>query len=325
MRQPDRHDRGVLVVGVARSGTSALTAMLTELGLALASPDDVIPPNPLNRLGVYESRTVRRLDQALIARWCSGGWANPDLPPGWHRQLGIRLLHRPARRLFAAVHPRSPWVCKDPQLCLTLPFWRDALEGRALVALIYRHPLAVARSLERGMGFGQPRGLAIWERHLRSALDALVGATAIVVRYDDLVADPGAAAGEIGAWLEQASVPVAGGAVERAGARIGAGERHWRGEDDDAGLVSPAQRELLAALDACRGAHRAFRGPTLGPETPGNAQLFGTSRLTAALRRPRWWWWIAEQTLPAPLADRAGRLRAPRRLRRAGSIVELQE
>jgi hypothetical protein len=316
----EQPSRGVLVVGMARSGTSALTGMLSRLGLALAQDDDVIPGNTLNPLGVFESRTVRRFDQVLLARWCSGGWGDPRLPARWEYQRGIRMLHAPARRLFRSAHPSTAWVCKDPQFCLTLPFWLQTLSPVPSVALIYRHPLAVARSLQRGMGWDLARGVAIWERHQRSALRALNGQAVALVSYDDLVSDPVALAASVAQWLRAQGYSVAADAESAAASWIGVGERHWRAESEDASLLSPEQRELVGVLDRHRGTYDRWSPPVLPGETPTTTAMFGAPPLSVLLRRPRWWWWMSELMMPPSLSRHASRLRAPRQLREFGRI-----
>jgi len=317
---PQGASPGVLVVGMARSGTSASTALLARLGLALTVDSDVIPGNVLNPRGVYESRTVRRFDQVLLARWCEGGWANPCLPAGWDRQPGVRMLHSAGRRLFESVHPTRPWLCKDPQFCLTLPFWLQALHPNPAVALTYRHPVAVARSLQRGMGYELSRGLAIWERHQRSALQALDGQSVAVVNYDELVAEPAGGAATLAGWLTALGVVLAADAQREAAAVIGEGQRHWHASGEDRRLLSPEQRDLVDLLDAGRGVHMRWSAPALGRETPTTTARFAATPIKSLLRRPRWWWWIAEQTMPETLSGPASRLRAPRRLRQVGSI-----
>jgi hypothetical protein len=298
--------------------------MLSRLGLALADEDDVIPGNALNPLGVFESRAVRRFDQVLLARWCSGGWADPRLPPGWQHQPEIRMLRAPARRLFRSVHTSSPWVCKDPQFCLTLPFWLQALSPVPSVALVYRDPIAVARSLQRGMGWDLARGLAIWERHQRCALEALNGQAVALVCYDELVSDPDSATAMLARWLRDQDYKIAPDAQAAATAWIGDEERHWRPEAEDELSLSPEQRALLGVLEARRGTYARWTPPALPNETPTTAAIFGAPPLSTLLRRPRWWWWMGELTMPPSLSRHASRLRAPRQLRGFGSI-ELQK
>jgi len=76
--------------------------------------------------------------------------------------------------------PRTvPWALKDPRLCLTLRFWlpllssgksvssnrESTLGGRGVapaVLFTYRHPVEVAKSLQKREGFGIKRGLLLW-------------------------------------------------------------------------------------------------------------------------------------------------------------------
>ena len=73
-----------------------------------------------------------------------------------------------------------PWALKDPRLCLTLRFWLPLLSsgnstvserkeagasGKGVapaVLFTYRHPVEVAKSLQKREGFGIKRGLLLW-------------------------------------------------------------------------------------------------------------------------------------------------------------------
>ena len=61
----------LLVLGMHRSGTSALTRVLNLLGVALG--DDLMPPGPDNPLGFWEHQGIVSVHEALFAeldrRW----------------------------------------------------------------------------------------------------------------------------------------------------------------------------------------------------------------------------------------------------------------
>jgi hypothetical protein len=184
----------VLVVGMHRSGTSAVAGAIGTLGYQLPGPDDRVSwaaSNPEH----YESRTLTVLNESLL-RALGGSWEGPPrLLPHWAHSAAV-LAGGAARSALRTAYPepgRTVW--KDPRLCLLLPYWRRVLDGPVAAVLVWRRSMAVARSLERRDGMPVADGLALWERYNRSALGGLHGLPVSVVDYDAVVADPAAFVG----------------------------------------------------------------------------------------------------------------------------------
>jgi hypothetical protein len=173
----------VTVVGMHRSGTSALVRALGLLGARLGGSAD---------LGKHwEHRQLRRVNQRLLST-ADGRWdVPPAWPPGWpDGRAEARLLARARRVLDAelAGAPVAAW--KDPRTCLTLPFWRRVLDDETVVVLVHRHPVEVADSLTARNGLVRGHGLALWERYNADALRAAAGLPTVVVSYGAILADP---------------------------------------------------------------------------------------------------------------------------------------
>lgn len=192
----------VLVLGMHRSGTSALTGALGRLGLALPDADDLVSgryDNPVH----YESQALMDLDDAIL-RALGGSWsAPPVLDPGWERSAAVLGVlgdgPRAARRAFPH---GGPMVWKDPRHCLLLPLWQSVLPPPVIVVFLWRAPAAVARSLGTRQGFSPSLGLALWERYNRQALAELAGRAVYVMRYEELLADPRGSLSGVAHWLD---------------------------------------------------------------------------------------------------------------------------
>src|SRR5688572_24520696 len=106
--------QAVVVLGMHRSGTSALTRALHILGLAL--PDDLLPAADDNTQGYFEAREFVRLNQALLAA-AGTAWHDPaPIPDGWlagNETLPFR--QRAAALIEAAFSASSLVVLKDPR------------------------------------------------------------------------------------------------------------------------------------------------------------------------------------------------------------------
>jgi hypothetical protein len=185
----------VCVTGMHRSGTSVVTRMLNLLGVYLGEPNDLVPPARDNLDGFWERRDVVALNDEVLALAGGAAIAPPLLAAGWEADAAFDPLRARARELLAGwVHGRPVVGWKDPRTSLTLPFWRTVVPVDATVLAI-RHPLEVARSLGERNGTGEAAAARLYVTYVVSAL--LNDPQAVIVRYSELFANPGAAAARL--------------------------------------------------------------------------------------------------------------------------------
>lgn len=183
----------LLVLGMHRSGTSALARGLVVLGADLGA--ELLPALPCNPRGFFEDRDVYACNRSLLAElgltWASPGAIAPrrllELASGAAGQEALRLLRVKTAGLALPAF-------KDPRLSRLMPFWRPlfaaaGLAPRCLLAL--RHPGAVARSLARRDGMDAGAAHALWLRYTLDALDGSTGLPRLLVAYERLLAAPG--------------------------------------------------------------------------------------------------------------------------------------
>ena len=181
------HPRGVLVLGMHRSGTSVAARLVHVLGLSVST--DQIGPTSWNPRGLWESRSLIRVNDRLLAESGHTWWyPPPDEPRYFQVMRGLNRFDVSARDAFDTVHPKSPWTWKDPRASLLIPFWRRVL-GEVAGVLVLRHPLDVSRSLERRNAMPMPLALALWERYNRLILRHSRDMPVLVLRYDDILDD----------------------------------------------------------------------------------------------------------------------------------------
>lgn len=186
-------DRVALVIlGMHRSGTSALTRVLSLLGAQL--PSQLMPPvQGNNDLGFWESERVKELNDALL-RECGSSWDDwTSLRLPMAGQQREEWTSKAAQVLEEEFGPADSIVLKDPRVSRTYPIWRTALERRSfevICIIALRHPREVAASIHSRDGYSLEEGCLLWlehtlaaERHSRDAT------TRSFVKYDDLLAD----------------------------------------------------------------------------------------------------------------------------------------
>ena len=130
-------DKGIVtVLGMHRSGTSAIAGMLADHGIELGP---VSQKNRFNPRGNREIEELNRLHDRVLER-SGGSW--------WEPPAGIRARGSDFRRRNQIVGsiPGATIGVKDPRLLLVLELWRD-LDPRPIGVI--RNPVAVRESLER--------------------------------------------------------------------------------------------------------------------------------------------------------------------------------
>ena len=241
----------IFVLGMHRSGTSALTRVLGLLGVHVGSPSEMNTADAANPRGYWERREVLALDEeilaALEASWCEPLPADPS-----RLQDPVRsVLEERAAAIVSSLDRHRPWAVKDPRLCLLFPFWRKLLAD-PLCVLVHRDPLEVARSMKTRDGFPLPLGLALWEAYARAALSSSEGLPRLIVPYSSLVEDPLGTATRLAARLTALGVPLSGSVPEAALREfISPSLRRERSEPgEERELMTPAQTELLRLFEA---------------------------------------------------------------------------
>ena len=187
--------RALLVLGMHRSGTSALARILNIYGAAL--PSDLLPANSGNTTGYWESAAIVGFhDQLLEAA------GSPWDAPVWFslEPLSAERRHTYARQLADLVtseYGDAPLiVVKDPRLCRLVEVWTAALallQIQPLAIQLVRHPAEVAASLFRRDGMPEGSGRLLWLQYVLAAEQGSRGLKRATVFYDELLADcPGA-------------------------------------------------------------------------------------------------------------------------------------
>lgn len=144
--------QAVLILGMHRSGTSCLAGSLQEAGLYLGEVNTVAPHN---LKGNRESQVIMMLQDDLL-RTNGGAWDSPPAQVVWDAE------HRARRDVIIATYPTDRiWGFKDPRTLLTLAGWLEVLDSVRLIGT-YRHPLAVAASLQSRNGIAIEKSFALW-------------------------------------------------------------------------------------------------------------------------------------------------------------------
>lgn len=179
----------VLILGMHRSGTSAVAAALTRAGLDVGNPEHLMPPNAGNTAGYFELESVANFNDRLLhtLEWT---WDAPNPAPLSTYPDRPAFVAEGRTLLQAEFGAGTPLLIKDPRISLLLPWWRQILLEQFVPIVVLRDPLEVASSLSVRDGLTIEHGVALWAAYMRHLAHGLFGSRFIAVEYADVLADP---------------------------------------------------------------------------------------------------------------------------------------
>lgn len=250
----------VCVLGMHRSGTSALTGVLQRLGVDIGPEHYRMLPAADNPRGFWEHQRLTNFNDEILAT-LGGTWATPpELASGWEQSPALDDLHARVTRQLTEDFGSSPvWGWKDPRTCLTLPFWqRIVTPQRYVIAL--RNPVDVAHSLAQRNGLAADLSVNLWLRYIRDALVYSAGSPRLFVTFDALVERGDVEVARLAAFVSPLTVTPE--ARQHATALVETELRHHRATPRDLVRESDVPytvRALYASLHLIAEAQRAGR------------------------------------------------------------------
>jgi hypothetical protein len=181
----------LLILGMHRSGTSAITRILNLMGAEL--PKQLVGALPGNEAGHWEPERLVLLHDQMLAE-AGSSWR--DLRP-----LDLAQLSADRREYYKSMI-RSiiqdefgnayVFVLKDPRICRFITIYRAVLSElgvRIQPIIMIRNPLEVSASLSARDKMSKAYGLLLWLRHCLDAEKHTRDVGRVFVSYDQVVND----------------------------------------------------------------------------------------------------------------------------------------
>ncbi|NCC55845.1 MAG: hypothetical protein EOM11_10285, partial [Erysipelotrichia bacterium] len=177
----------ILVLGMHRSGTSALTGLLSLLDVYLA---DTTKGDESNQKGYFENWKVQQLNDKIFS----------FIGSSWHDEFfnldKIENINFDISELINIVKSdfeySERFAIKDPRVCFLFPLWEEALNKLNIdikIILPYRNPIEVANSLNKRDGMPLEKGMLLWAYYFLLAEKFSRGHSRVFVGFDELIAD----------------------------------------------------------------------------------------------------------------------------------------
>lgn len=181
--------RVIVVLGMHRSGTSAITKGLEVMGVNLGQ--HLMPGDADNVKGYFEDVDINRLNVELLARSGHDWTTLAPVEKTKLQELAGTALESSARDLLRErLSTCDTFGFKDPRMCRLLPFWMKVfsdLELEARFILMMRNPEAIAASLFSRNRIPRVKALYMWATHLIAAFTETAGYRRALIDYDELV------------------------------------------------------------------------------------------------------------------------------------------
>lgn len=182
----------VVILGMHRSGTSALSGALAQMGVDFGK--HLGSPSRHNPKGFFEHPEIVALHDEVLHAFGSRWDDYLSLPSGWAETEVVREI----RSSLIAILKRdfgeaSLFGFKDPRLCRLMPLWFpifETLRAEPHFVLTVRHPWEVAESLAKRDGLKPSKSFLLWLEHTLQAESASRGYKRAFVLFDEMLDDP---------------------------------------------------------------------------------------------------------------------------------------
>ena len=187
-----KNKRIVVVTGVPRSGTSAITRGLKVMGVNLGT--SLEPADSNNEKGYFEDSDINNLNYGFLKLL----YERPDyaiLVDLKKIPQEVADTFKTSVRVFIErrLDKYDIFGLKDPFMSKILPIWKDIF-AEIGVSTSYiipcRNPLSVARSINKKGNIDYIIAYYIWFSGMLSSLIYLAGEKVVFVDYDDMLTDP---------------------------------------------------------------------------------------------------------------------------------------
>ncbi len=192
--------RVIVVLGVYRSGTSALTKGLGAMGVRLPDASKICY-NKFNEKGSWEDPDFCALDGDMLKALNAQKHRIRQMIPVSEEEIVFLcqqgFVEKAAKLVREKVVEGNAFGVKDPKFCLLLPFWKKVFEicnVRVSFVIALRNPLSVVASIEASQKFlgeqEQEKSFWVWISYLLNCLEHTEGEECLLVDYDELIKNP---------------------------------------------------------------------------------------------------------------------------------------
>lgn len=181
----------LIILGMHRSGTSAMAGALTKCGLYLGN--NLMPGNYFNPKGFFEDLNIVSIHEKILKRlnlsWDHVG----DIEPKDRKRISTDYKERLISYLRKEFTNHPLFGFKDPRTSRVLFLWKEALKDisyKPYFLIMVREPGEVCRSLDTRNGFDPLLTLTLWAKEYLCSEKETRGLNRLYIPYKSLIKNP---------------------------------------------------------------------------------------------------------------------------------------
>ena len=185
--------KAIIVIGMHRSGTSAVSGLLDELGVFMGK-NLFAPQENVNEKGFFENAKVVDINDslfdALLGSWDDPFSSNFDLKyPDAYSEFELTTK----KFISKEYDSYDLWGMKDPRTSLHLPFWDKVITGcntSPCYLMMLRNPIEVVASIVKRDQFSTKKALILWINYTLSSYLFCASKSLYILNFENLLASP---------------------------------------------------------------------------------------------------------------------------------------
>ncbi len=181
--------KAIFILGMHRSGTSALARVVNLLGADLGKK--LMAAAEDNKKGFFEHEPIVTIHDRLLNELGSHWSDSTPLPEGWQKTKAAKEAQKKLRAIIDKEFAKSElWALKDPRQCRLMELWLPLLKERKIqphFIIAYRHPQEVAASLESRDGMNLEAAYETWLSYTVEAMLSALDYPYSIISYDELM------------------------------------------------------------------------------------------------------------------------------------------
>ncbi|MEA2029408.1 MAG: hypothetical protein U9N49_10590, partial [Campylobacterota bacterium] len=185
----DKKQTCILVLGMHRSGTSALAGVLSLLDVYLGS--SLMEANEGNKKGYFENTILYKINEKLLAS-IGSSWRDIFYCTYKLKTIDKRLLDELQQFLENEFEHSNTFLIKDPRLAYLFPIYEQVLKRLKIdikIIIPYRNPIEVANSLQKRDKMSIEQGMLLWCYSFLLSEKFSRSYDRIFVDFDDLISN----------------------------------------------------------------------------------------------------------------------------------------
>ena len=181
----------IVVLGMHRSGTSALMGVLNILGVDLGLT--LMKRAEGNPKGFFENDHITQVNDKIL-RGLISSWDDVfSLPENWCDQECLKQYKEETVGIMKNEFRGDIFGIKDPRMSKLLPFWNGIFEElniKPYHLITLRNPLEVANSLEKRNKFSTEKSTVLWMNYMLDAEFHSRNYPRAFISFDELLNNP---------------------------------------------------------------------------------------------------------------------------------------